>query len=122
MTKSTFTLTQEQLAVLQIAVNIADDRLDSPDASRAFTHTEISAVKAAVDLVRCGPLFICQGLDEEQVRTDLLWNEFWAKTDVDYSDWFHSKPEALDPDDNDQPRGWVKFRDEGLTTLASAKS
>lgn len=105
-------LSAKEALALSTAIAIASDRVSDAEIAKDFPKSELDAI-AEAELIASAQL-PDRGLEEDQVVTDSLWEQFWSETDVDYHDWFKGIESACDPADKDQPLGWVEFRDSGL--------
>ena len=107
-------LTEKELKAIRLAVALTNERLDTAEAARHFSKTEMDAVNFATEIVNRAEFAAGDYLSASvlEAETDRLWDRFWSQTDVDFSEWFENW-------DND-PEGWPEFRDAGLAAAQEA--
>lgn len=108
-------LTEKELKAIRLAVTLANERLDTAEAARHFSKTEMDALNRATEIVNEGELAVGDYFSASvlEAETDRLWDQFWNQTDVDFSEWFENAQEH-------QPSGWSEFRDAGLAAAQEA--
>lgn len=110
-------LTEKELKAIRLAVALANERLDTAEAAKHVSKTEMDAVNFATEIVNEGELAVGDYLSASvlETETDELWKKFWSQTEVDFSDWFENAQEH-------EPEGWPQFRDAGLKAFQEANS